>query len=266
MSEILSKIIEHKKLELEETKSQKPLEMVKALVNELGKPKDFLSSLKNLGKQTKVIAECKRKSPSKGILCDPYHPVVLSGAYERGGAAAISCLTDQEFFGGSLDDLRKVSNAVDIPVMRKDFIIDEYQIWETRLHGGDSFLLLSGVIDYAELQYFCEIGRELGMEPLVESHSEEELQEVFKTDAQVIGVNCRNLNSFEVSLDKAKDMIPLLREQAGERIFVSESGISSKKDLDELRAVGYEHFLIGEYLVKSQDHEECLRNLLSEQA
>ena len=262
MSEILKKIIAHKKQEIEEKKAKKPIELLKAMASELSEPKDFLSAMKTTSKKVKVIAECKKKSPSKGILCDPYKPVSLAQAYEKGGAVAISCLTDQEFFGGSLSDLRDVASSVTLPVLRKDFIIDEYQIWETRVYGGDSYLLLSGVLDYAEIQYFCEIGRELGMEPLLESHSKAELTEALKTDAEIIGVNCRDLNSFEVSLEQAKKMIPFLKDRASDRIYVCESGITSVANLNEMYEAGYQHFLIGEYLVKSQNQEETLRMLM----
>ncbi|MFK7826539.1 MAG: indole-3-glycerol phosphate synthase TrpC [Oligoflexales bacterium] len=263
MSEILKKIIAHKKQEVQERKKKQPFDLLKAMASGLNDPKNFLSVMRKKSEKAKVIAECKKKSPSKGILCDPYNPVYLAQAYEKGGATAISCLTDQEFFGGNLADLRSVAASTSIPVLRKDFIIDEYQIWETRVYGGDSFLLLSGVLDFAEIQYFCEIGRELGMEPLLESHSKDELKEALKTDAEIIGVNCRDLNSFKVSLEQAKNLMPFLKDHAGDRIFVCESGITSKSDLEEMQEAGYQHFLVGEYLVKSQDQEECLRKLIN---
>ena len=262
MSEMLKKIIDHKKLELAEKKAKKPLEFLKALVSELDPPKDFLAAMKYTGKGPKIIAECKRKSPSKGVLCNPYNPVNLAQTYERGGAAAVSCLTDEQFFGGSLKDLRSVASSVGIPVLRKDFVIDEYQIWEARAYGGDSFLLLSGVLDFAEIQYFCEIGRELGMEPLLESHSKEELDEAFKTDAKILGINCRDLNTFKVSLEQAKALMPYLKKHGGDRIFVSESGISSLQDVEDMQDSGYQHFLIGEFLVKSEDPEKTLCQMI----
>lgn len=263
MSDILKKIISHKKIEVEERKKKKPLQTLKALVSQLPPPRDFLQAMRTSTANVKIIAECKKKSPSKGILCESYNPVVLARTYENSGAVAISCLTDEEFFGGALSDLRNVSNSVNIPVLRKDFIIDEYQIWETRAYGGDSFLLLASCLDYAQIQYYCEIGRELGMEPLLESHTQKELETALKTDAEIIGINCRNLSNFSVSLEQTKSLMPFLAANASDRILVSESGISSKHDLTEMRVAGFQNFLIGEYLVKSKDQENCLRELLA---
>jgi indole-3-glycerol phosphate synthase len=260
---ILDQIITNKKIEVDRVKSSRNMSSVRALAEEADPPLDFGCALLAMsGAPARIIAECKRQSPSRGILVEDYHPGEIAQAYERGGAAAISVLTDRIFFGGSLEDLKGVKECVRIPVLRKDFIIDEYQIYEARYAGADSFLLLAGVLDAAELQYFIEVGRELGMEPLVESHNGTQLEQALKTDAKIIGINSRNLEDFTVDLEGTKGLATLALSKGNRRLLVCESGIKSAADIEAMKKVGFSAFLVGEALVTKRDPESALRELL----
>lgn len=186
MATILEEILKQKRKEIIADRERWPLEVMKGLALGQEKPLDFYCALKDPG--IRIIAECKRQSPSRGVMVPHYDPISLAKAYERGGAAAISVLTDEVFFGGHLDHLADVRQKVKIPVLRKDFIVDEYQIFQARARGADSFLLLASVLDAIQIQYFIEVGRDLGMEALVEVHDEHELDSVLATDARLVGV------------------------------------------------------------------------------
>jgi indole-3-glycerol phosphate synthase len=206
-----------------------------------------------------VIAEIKRASPSKGELRGAVDPAALAAAYERGGAAAISVLTEEEFFRGSLDDLRKVRAAVSLPVLRKDFIVDEWQVYEAAEAGADALLLIVAALDAAALARLLRLAEEeLQMDALVEVHDAGELRRAQSCGAKLVGVNNRNLRTFEVSLDTS---VELARIAAPGALLVSESGISTRADLERLAAVGYKGFLIGETLMRSDDPELLLREL-----
>lgn len=262
MSSILNKIVEKKRLEVEATKRDRSISMVKALALEAAPALSLQSALSSPNSKSHIIAECKKKSPSKGVLCQDYQAHKIAQDYEHGGATAISVLTDQEYFGGHLEHLRAVKQTVSIPVLRKDFIIDEYQIWESRSFGADSFLLIAGLLDFASLQYFIEVGREIGMEPLVETHSLEDVSEALKTDARIIGVNCRNLETFSVDLNHAEQMYKTLQPYGEGRVFVCESGIKSFEDISYFSEIGYSAFLVGESLIKQQDKQKALEALI----
>jgi indole-3-glycerol phosphate synthase len=191
-----------------------------------------------------------------------YDPVALAKAYERGGAAAISVLTDEKFFGGKLSDLAAVSRAVGLPVLRKDFIIDEYQIVEARAAGADTFLLLSGVLSPAEIEAFLTVGRRLGMEPLVESHTEAELDSALSTSARILGINNRNLKTFSIDLETSRGLVARAMRRAPKPLMVCESGIKSRTDIERMQGVGYNVFLIGEALATHQSPETGLQHLL----
>jgi len=267
MADILATIIATKRLEVEAHKRAVPFPEIRAAAESAPPPRNFGEAL--LAKKSgagialaRIIAECKRQSPSRGVMIDPYDPVRLASAYEEGGAAAISVLTDEPYFGGKLDHLEKVSGSVKIPVLRKDFIVDEYQVYEARAFGADSFLLLAGVLDSVQLQYFTEIGRDLGMEPLVESHDMRELDLALRTDCVILGINNRNLKSFDVSFDAAGDLARHAQSSSTPRILIGESGIKSREDIDTMHAAGYGGFLIGETLVRATDPAQTLRGLV----
>lgn len=266
MSEnILAQIIDHKKSEIEAHKKEISLEEMKqkALSMEPFRGPTFLSELIPLSdKPVSIIAECKKSSPSKGVICENYEPEKLAKAYQAGGASCISVLTDEKYFGGHLSDIAKVRSQCSLPVLRKDFIIDEYQIWQARAYGAHSFLLLSGPLDQAELQYYIEIGRECDMEPLVECHTEDQLSSALATDAKIIGINNRNLSTFDVDLERSKELAGILKKHAGKRIAVCESGVKTRDDVVEMQKAGFSAFLIGETLVKSDRPAETLAGLL----
>ena len=207
-----------------------------------------------------VIAEMKKASPSRGILRAEYFPAALAGSAEAGGAAAISVLTEEDFFQGSLGDLKAVRRVVQIPVLRKDFIFDPWQVWEARAAGADSFLLIAAILRDELLKELLELGRSVGMEPLVEVHSREELERVISCGARIIGVNNRDLRDFQVRLETSLGLVEFIPEEC---IAVSESGIHSHEDLVQLRRAGFDAFLVGEHLMKGADPEQELRKLLT---
>lgn len=205
-----------------------------------------------------IIAEFKKASPSKGVISGDADPAAFAFQYEAGGAAAISVLTEEDFFKGSLDDLQAIREAVFLPILRKDFIFDEFQIYEAAAAGADAILLIAAMLGDEELQSLHAVAESLGMDALVEVHTLAELVRVTDFGATLIGVNNRNLKTFEVSLDVAREMIKSAPPNA---IMVAESGIKTREDIDELRRIGYSGFLIGETLMSSDDPAAELRKL-----
>jgi indole-3-glycerol phosphate synthase len=212
-----------------------------------------------LDRHPAVIAEIKKASPSKGLLQAQFDPTLIARNYELGGAACISVLTDEKYFRGSLGDLERARQAITLPVLRKDFTIHPVQIFQAAAHGADAILLLAAILSVAELKAFRELALELGMAALVEVHCEEELERALDSGATLIGVNNRNLQTFEVSLETSLRLSELIRNDA---IKVSESGIFTRADIDSLRGAGFEAFLIGESLMRSGDSVAALRTLL----
>ena len=209
-----------------------------------------------------VIAEFKRRSPSKGVIRDDVSAESMARLYEAGGAAAISVLTEEDYFGGSLQDLRAVRAAVALPVLRKDFIFDEYQVYETAAAGADALLLIVSALDDEVLVSLRELAEdELGMVALVEVHTRAELQRAIASGARFIGVNNRDLKTFSVSLETS---VALAGEAPPDGMLVSESGLNSAEDLRRLQALGYQGFLIGESLMRASRPDEALRALIRE--
>ncbi len=219
-------------------------------------PRDFIGIFSS---GFAYIAEVKKRSPSRGLLSADFSPGKIARQYEQGGASAISVLTDGEFFGGALEDLTKVKEDVSLPVLRKDFIIDEYQIYEARAHGADAILLISEILSEGEVQRFVELAGKLGMAAVVESHKPEGIEKAKSAGAQIIGVNNRDLNNFALDLETSFHMKPLIPDGI---IAISESGIKSPGDLQRLRDAGYRGALIGETLMVVEDREQALRKLL----
>jgi indole-3-glycerol phosphate synthase len=218
----------------------------------------FGAALRGGGSPT-VIAEVKRASPSAGPIDDAADPVETANAYARGGAAAISVLTESRHFHGSLDDLARVRAAVDLPLLRKDFLIHPDQIIEARSAGADSVLLIASCVTPDELVELIEASRSLGMEPLVETHSDEDLEGALATDAEVIGVNARDLETLEVDVPSA---VARLRRITGDRVAVFESGIRSHEDVAVAVAAGATAVLVGEALMRAPDRASAIRDLL----
>ncbi|MDT3679514.1 MAG: indole-3-glycerol phosphate synthase TrpC [Burkholderiaceae bacterium] len=190
-----------------------------------------------------VIAEIKQASPSKGVLRESFDPPAIARSYERHGAACLSVLTDETFFRGALSDLRAARAACALPALRKDFIVDAYQVYEARSNGADAILLIAAVLDDAQLVDFESIARDLGMDVLVEVHGTDELERALRLDTALVGINNRNLRSFDVSLDTTLSLLPLVPSG---KIVVTESGIRSREDVARMRAAGVNGFLVGE--------------------
>lgn len=263
MTDILDEIILNKRHEVDEAKKSRPLDQVQAEAALARPALDFFAALSAIN-SPRIIAECKKQSPSRGIMIKDYNPVSLAKIYENSGAAAISVLTDREFFGGALEDLIAVRAAVSLPIIRKDFVIDEYQIYEARAAGADSFLLLSGVLAPKSLDRFLTIGRSLGMEPLIESHTALELEEALTTSGRIFGVNSRNLKDFSVDLNRARDLYDrgMAGAAPGERLLVCESGIKEPKDVWQMQTTGYNVFLIGEALITASNPAKALESMI----
>lgn len=218
--------------------------------------RDFRSALES--RYPAVIAEIKQASPSKGVLSTDFDPARIAGQYETGGAAAISVLTDALYFQGSLAHLQTARAATNIPVLRKDFTIDEFHVVEAAAHGADAILLIAALLDESELRSFRELAAEYKMAALVEVHNEAELERALVSNPDIVGVNSRNLHTFEVDLDIA---FRLAERIPSGIVRVAESGIRSRADLQRLGEAGYRGFLIGERLMKSADPSSALQEL-----
>lgn len=255
---ILDEIYRYKLLEVAENKKRISAEALKKDIQKGQNVIPFGRALKS-GTGISIIAEVKKASPSLGIIKNDFDPIGIARLYEAGGAAAISVLTDEKFFQGRLSYLTDVKKSVDLPVLRKDFIIDTYQIYEARSAGADALLLIAAILSNEEIQCFLELARELGMDCLVEVHSETELQKVLQTNAMIIGINNRDLATFKTDLGttlRLRSMIP------DGKIVVSESGIRSREDVRRLAGIGVHAILVGEILMKSNDIPTKLHELL----
>jgi len=205
-----------------------------------------------------IIAEVKKASPSKGVLSGSFDPPAIARQYEAGGAAALSVLTDRDYFQGSLDDLQMARAAVRLPVIRKDFTIDSRHVLEAAAHGADAILLIAAILSEREIRDFRDAAAQYGMAALVEVHDAGELERAKNAGADLIGVNNRNLSTFEVSLDTSLELAPRMPKGA---VLVSESGIRTRTDIARLREAGYSAFLVGEHLMRSADPAAALREL-----
>jgi indole-3-glycerol phosphate synthase len=254
---ILDRIVAARRDSVAHRKRVLPDVALKLAVQKQPPARDFAAALSREG--CNVIAELKKASPSLGLIRQDYAPASLAAGLEQAGAAALSVLTEEEFFQGSLADLKEAKKAVSIPILRKDFTIDPWQVWESRAAGADSFLLIVALLAPDLLSELLLLGRELGMEPLVEVHSREELERANAASARIIGVNNRDLRDFKVNLQTSMDLIREIPESA---VAVSESGLHSREDLDQLHSAGFDAFLIGERLMKQSEPARELRHLL----
>ena len=254
---ILERIVEARRESVAHRKRVLPDVALKIATRKIEPPRDFPGAL--VGDGWNVIAELKRASPSRGVIRREYRPAELAPRLEAAGAKALSVLTEEDFFSGSLRDLKAAHEVTGIPLLRKDFIIDPWQIWEARAAGADSFLLITAILADSELSEMLALGRSLQMEPLVEVHSREELDRALAAGAQILGVNNRDLRSFEVRQQTSLDLIEAIPDEC---IAVSESGLHSHDDLARLRRAGFDAFLIGEHLMKEADPCVPLRDLI----
>jgi indole-3-glycerol phosphate synthase len=256
----LNEIIELKKKRLEIAKANRNFEELKNSAAAIRKNAEKHRLRENLGRdQINIIAEIKRASPSKGVINDQIDVAETARDYEKGGACAISVLTEEDRFKGSLEDLKTVRNAVKLPVLRKDFIFDEFQIFEAAEAGGDVILLIAAMLDDDVLQKLHTLAeKDLGLDALVEVHTLEELERVKKIGARIIGVNNRDLQSFKVSLDVSRELI---KHAPPDALMITESGISTSDEISELRELGFAGFLIGETLMRSGNPAEMLKSM-----
>lgn len=252
--DILARIVDHKRSELARVSAERA--DLERRAGNRPEARDFRAAL--LQSPPAIIAEIKQASPSKGVFTGDFQPASIAKFYEAGGAAVLSILTDEEFFKGKLADLEAARSAVAIPVLRKDFTIDEIHIVEAAAHGADAILLIAAILNLRQLRNFRELAAEHGMAALVEVHDDYELSAALDSGADIVGVNNRNLHTFEVSLDTS---LRLAEKIPAEVVKVAESGIHSHADVQRLQAAGFHAFLVGEHLMKSVDPAAALREL-----
>jgi len=254
--DILAKIVEQKRLDLAQQSSDARRDVERLAAQSVGSRRDFRQAL--TARRIAIIAEIKKASPSKGVLVENFDPAGIARAYEQGGAAALSVLTDEPHFQGSLADMEAARAAVKLPVLRKDFTIDPYHVHEAAAHGADAILLIAAILTEREMRDFRELAESYQMTALVEVHDAEELQPAIASGANVIGVNNRNLHTFAVDLDVSFRLAEQIPDSA---VKVAESGIANATDIRKLRSAGYQAFLVGEHLMKSGDPAGALKAL-----
>lgn len=256
----LDRIIATKQKEVEALREKLNVPLAEKQIAELPPCRGFESALRGRRRPVGLIAEVKKASPSKGLIRPDFHPVQLARSYEAAGTDCISVLTDTEYFQGSNEYLRQVRDAVSVPLLRKDFTIDELQIYEARLIGADAVLLIAAILTPGQLSSFHRLAKDLGMDALVEVHSREELEMVLEFgEATLIGVNNRNLRTFETDLRMTEQLIGLMPPSA---VAVSESAISSREDIEFVRKAGAAAVLIGEHFMRQEDPGEAVNRLL----
>ena len=260
MTDILDKIVAVKREEVAAAAKRKSLAAVRFDAENRVLTRDFVGAMRGkiAAGQAAVIAEIKKASPSKGVLREDFIPADIAQSYAEFGAACLSVLTDQKFFQGCVDYLKQARASCQLPVLRKDFMVDAYQIYESRAMGADAILLIAACLDDAQMKDFEQIARGLDMAVLVEVHDAAELECALKLKTPLIGVNNRNLKTFEVSLDTT---LTLMREIPKDRLLVCESGIHTRDDVLRMGAAGINAFLVGEAFMRAKDPGEALANL-----
>lgn len=246
--------------QLDRDKEKIPFSEIKKAAEAISTPcKDFKSAITPQNeKEIAIIAEVKKASPSKGVIQPNFKPAETAILYEKAGARAISCLTEEYYFKGSAEYLKEIKQRVSIPVLRKDFIFDPYQIYEARAIGADAILLIAAMLDINELREYRKIAEDLSLSVLAESHNEDELYKVLEAGCTITGINNRNLKTFEVSLETTKKLAKLIPDNC---TIVTESGIANNSDIRTLKASGAKAALIGETLMRSEDIAKTLREL-----
>ncbi len=255
---ILSKIIEEKKEEIRHSQKMFSLNDLKEKALSFGTKSSFKKNISRKG-HINLIAEIKKSSPSKGVIRHDFDPVKIALTYQAAGASAISVLTDERFFDGKLKYLKMVKERVTVPVLRKDFIIDEYQIYEAAANGADAILLISHILTQEEVNKFYSIAKDLGMDVLVEAHNEEEMAKAVNSHASIIGINNRDLSTFNVDLSVTQRLIHMIPEN---KVIVSESGINTYEDVMFLKSLGVHAVLVGEVFMRAENIGEKVRELI----
>jgi indole-3-glycerol phosphate synthase len=255
---MLQEILDHKMRELEERRRARPLQALTAAPLFAAPRRDFGAALAAPGRR--IVAEVKRASPSRGRIREDFAPVEIAAAYAAAGAAAISVLTDERFFEGSLDHLSAVRERVAVPVLRKDFLFEPYHVYEARAAGADAFLLIAAILTAEHLRELIALGREMGMAALVEVHTPEQIARAQVAGATVWGINNRDLDTFTTRLETGLELLPLV--PAGHTVVI-ESGLQTRADLERFEHAGAHAFLIGETLMRARDPGASLRELLA---
>ncbi|HEX5539068.1 MAG TPA: indole-3-glycerol phosphate synthase TrpC [Methylophilaceae bacterium] len=252
MSDILNKILASKRAEVQTAISEKSLDQLRNEAYSVADPRDFVGAIhtKITAGQPAVIAEIKKASPSKGVIREDFRPADIARSYEKGGAACLSVLTDRQYFQGSADYLKAARNACQLPVLRKDFMIDSYQVYEARAMGADCILLIVAALELKQMRELEALSHDLGMAVLVEVHDGDELELALQLETPLIGINNRNLRTFEVSLQTTLD---LLQQLPDDRFVVTESGIFTPEDVALMRANDVHAFLVGEAFMRQPD-------------
>ena len=261
---ILEKIVWHKEVEIDKMRDRLPLLELRKQVLNVPPPHNFLAALRESQAKPALIAEVKKASPSKGVIRENFDPVAIAKSYQQGGASCISVLTDKEFFQGSFENLKLVRQAVDLPLLCKEFVIYPYHIYLARTKGADAILLIAAILSDRDLQYFVKIVNSLGMTPLIEVHTLEELDRVLAIEGvSLIGINNRNLEDFSVDLQTTCKLLELRGETIRKRGIqvVSESGLHTNTELNLVREAGADAVLIGESLVKQPKPDEGIAAL-----
>jgi indole-3-glycerol phosphate synthase len=264
VSDILRRILDVKANEVAAARDARSLEEVRAQARDAEAPRDFVGALRSRlsAGLPAVIAEIKKASPSKGLLRESFDPPAIARSYERAGAACLSVLTDRQFFQGGLDDLRRARAACNLPVLRKDFMIAPYQLYEARAAGADCILLIVAALTIDKLHELETVARELGLAVLVEVHDAAELEKALRLATPLIGINNRNLRTFETRLETTLD---LLGHIPADRLVVTESGVLAPEDVQRMRAQSVECFLVGEAFMRAEDPGAELARLFGSQ-
>ncbi|GFO86511.1 indole-3-glycerol phosphate synthase TrpC [Anaerostipes butyraticus] len=256
---ILDEIVEKRKEQLQREMDNFPLEDMKEMaLNSKNKNYGFKEALQKDG--LSIIAEVKKASPSRGVIAEEFRPVETALAYEEAGAAAISCLTEEHYFKGGSKYFADIRAKVDLPMLRKDFIIDPYQIYEAKVLGADAVLLIAAILSEEKMKEFYELAKSLGLDCLAEVHNEEELKQTTACKCDIIGINNRNLKTFEVDLNTTSKLAPKISYEA---VLVSESGMMTKEDLLNVRKQGADGALIGEAFMRADNIQEMMKELRS---
>ena len=258
MIKMLDEIVEKTRERVVESKNDKSLEELKDEVQKLDITHDFPFKKALGGDEISIIAEVKRASPSKGLIAEDFDYLTIAKEYEDAGASAISVLTEPYFFKGSDDYLKEISECVDIPILRKDFVIDEYMIWEAKALGASAVLLIVSILSIVELKKFLDLAHDLGLSAIVETHDGDEIRTALNVGAEIIGVNNRDLTDFTVNIENS---ISLRRCVSGDVVFISESGIKTPQDVRRLKENDVDAVLIGETLMKCDDKKAMILEL-----
>jgi indole-3-glycerol phosphate synthase len=255
---MLEKIIAQKREEVEQRRKVVPLTYLQERIADQKPALDLAPALK--ADHVRLITEVKKASPSRGLLSRNFDPIKLAWTYAEGGAAAISVLTEENYFLGRIEHLEAIRGAVELPLLRKDFILDNYQVYESRAYGADALLLIAAILSQGQLNELVSLSRSLGLRCLVEVHNADEVEKAVLSQAEIVGINNRDLNTFAVDINTTRRLRPLIPK---EKIVVSESGIKSRKDIEKLRKWGADAVLVGEALVTGHDIPAKLKELLS---